>query len=125
MDLLIDLEKMGGIEVAGKILGVMEKFKSLVAKVPTQGADYGVIKIKCPIDDIIRSFLGRSMVANSHQGTSDKFSGLRHFFQSEHINALDPPAIWFKASETRRSACSTVAGSPTSSGYRLMIRTCR
>lgn len=90
VDLLIDHEKMKGIEVPGKILGVFDQLKSLVAKVPIQGADSGVTMIKCPIEDSSRSLLGRSMVANSHQGTSDKFSRLRHFYESEHINALNP-----------------------------------
>jgi integrase len=100
VDLLIELEKMAEIEVPGKILGAFEQFKSLVAKVPTQGAETGesdapelrsgVTRIKCPIDNLIRSFLVRSVVANSHHGTSDKISRLRHFFGSERINALDP-----------------------------------
>jgi integrase len=100
VDLLIELEKMAGIEVPEKILDAFEQFKSLLAKVPTHGAESGqsaeaesksgVTKVKCPIDDVIRSFLVRSMVANVHHGTSDKISRLRHFFGSERINALDP-----------------------------------
>jgi hypothetical protein len=93
VDLLIELEKMEEIDVPEKILGAFEQCKSLVAKVPTQGAETGesdapeirsgVTRIKCPIDDLIRSFLVRSVVANSHHGTSDKISRLRHFFGSE------------------------------------------
>ncbi|MCB1130733.1 MAG: tyrosine-type recombinase/integrase, partial [Verrucomicrobiae bacterium] len=45
---------------------------------------------KCPIDDVIRSFLVRSEVSNVYHATSDKISRLRQFFGSERINALDP-----------------------------------
>jgi integrase len=95
VDLLIELERMSDIEVPEKVLAAFEGLRgSFGAPALTDAGASDTLAHelppKCPIDDVIRSFLIRSEVSNVYHATSDKISRLRQFFGSERINALDP-----------------------------------
>lgn len=100
VDLLIELERMSGIEVPVNVLASFHGVRDLMGPCLPSGSSMpesaainappGKPKPDCPIDDVIRAYLVRSTVANVHHGCADKISRLRQFFGSERINALDP-----------------------------------
>jgi integrase len=100
VDLLIELEKMADVEVPWKILSTFEALNAPGRMgIPSAGDEStkaSGIKlpaspgIDCPIDDVLKAFLVRSMVSNADHFTADKISRLRQFFGSVRINALDP-----------------------------------
>lgn len=101
VDLLIELEKMSGIEVPNNVLAAFQGMKEMVESLFTSSVaseqDAALPhtaaaerKPRCPIDNVLRSYLVRSMVKNVSHATSDKISRLRQFFGSARINSLDP-----------------------------------
>ena len=120
VELLIELEKLGGIKVPQKLLAALPGVRSLIGSDGLASAPTSVKMneftqqpdiTQCSIDHAISALINRSFNGeNAHHATLDKISRFRQFFGPERIDALDPrpeselarrrkvkaPECWFK-----------------------------
>ncbi len=119
VELLIQLEKIGDVQVPQKLLAELPGVRSLLGgdiPAPPAGSENDGVSRKsatpkCSIDAAIRYLIKRSFNGpNAHHATLDKISRFRQFFGPDRINALDPrpegeiarrrkvksPVCWYK-----------------------------